>query len=372
MGELKKIKDIVVYKDENYCSFPNAIVLDDGTIMVGFRQAPDWQAIYNDVTHGDPASIGVYVKSSDNGLTWSEKPQLIYRHYFYGVQDPCLNYLKDKTILGTFFMWKFSEKKVPITNSPKPHFVHDNYDMEMMDAHTIRSYDGGNTWDAPICIDYEGKEGLRSSVRGNIVELDDKSIVLAVSTYDTDHSKRYIIILKSSNHGKTWKKLTHIVHPDSHIIGEPNLFKTKLGKIACLMRTHITDTKRSVYDDGNADLSPMHISYSYDDCCTWTTPEKTKYTSPSPFHLLQLSSGNVLMTYGHRYSPYGIKAVLLDGELSDIHTADELLIREDGVNHDLGYTSSIGMPNGDILVTYYIFHKNDTTRYIAGTILREI
>ncbi len=81
MGQLKKIKDIIVYKDENYCSFPNAIVLDDGMIMVSFRQAPDWQKKYNDVTHGDPSSIGVFVKSFDNGKTWSSKPELIYRHY---------------------------------------------------------------------------------------------------------------------------------------------------------------------------------------------------------------------------------------------------------------------------------------------------
>ena len=49
MGQLKKIKDIIVYKDENYCSFPNAIVMDDGTIMVSFRQAPDWQDRDNDI-----------------------------------------------------------------------------------------------------------------------------------------------------------------------------------------------------------------------------------------------------------------------------------------------------------------------------------
>ena len=371
MGQLKKIKDLTIYKDENYCSFPNAIVLDDGTIMVSFRQAPDWQSTYNDITHGDPSSIGVYVKSSNNGKTWSEKPGLIYRHFFYGIQDPCLNYLSDGTILGTFFMWKFAEKEKPVADSVKPHFVNDNYNMEMMDAHTIRSYDGGKTWDTPVCIDYEGKNGRRSSVRGNVIELDDGSIIFGLATYDIDRSKRYIRIVKSSNKGKTWEKLYDIVHPDGCFMGEPNLFKTKSGKIACLIRTHVISEERNVYDDGNEDMSHMHISFSYDDGQTWSVPEKTKYTSPSPFHALQLKSGNVLMTYGHRYTPYGIKAVLLNGELTDIHDAEEIQIRDDGVNHDLGYTSSVQMPNGDILVTYYIFHKNNTIRYIAGTILRE-
>ncbi len=371
MGQLKKIKDITVYKDENYCTFPNAIVLRDGTIMVSFRQAPDWQKEFSDVTHGDPSSIGVYVKSSDNGKTWLSKPGLIYRHFFYGVQDPCLSLLNNGTILSTFFMWKFNERKSTVTDSVKPHFINDNYEMEMMDAHSTRSYDGGETWDNPICIDYAGKNGLRSSVRGNAIELNDGSIILGIAVYDKDMSKRLIRIVKSFNQGKTWEKLADIVHPDGHFMGEPNLFKTKSGKLVCFMRTHVNDPERNVYDDGNNDMSPMHVSYSYGEGKTWTLPEKTKYTSPSPFHALQLKSGNVLMTYGHRYSPYGIKAVLLNEELTDLHDAKEILIRDDGVNVDLGYTSSVQMPNDDVLVTYYIFSKDDTTRYISGTILRE-
>jgi hypothetical protein len=138
-----------------------------------------------------------------------------------------------------------------------------------------------------------------------------------------------------------------------------------------MLRTHLNIPDRNAYQDGNMDMTPMHVCYSYDNGKTWSALVKTKYTSPSPFHALQLKSGNVLMTYGHRYSPYGIKAVLLDGEFKNLHEAGEVLIRDDGVNHDLGYTSSVLMPNGDILVTYYIFHKEDTRRYIGGTILRE-
>ncbi|MBN1623500.1 MAG: exo-alpha-sialidase [Clostridia bacterium] len=372
MTGLKKIKDIVVYKDENYNSFPNAIKMEDGTIMVGFRQAPDWQGRYNDVTHGDPSSIGVFVKSHDNGKTWDKKASLIQRHFYYGIQDPCLNYLSDGTILATFFMWKFTEKDKPVTDSAKPHFVNDNYDMEMMDAHTIRSNDGGLTWDEALCIEYEGKNGDRASARGNVVELDDGSILFGLPMYSQNMNERIIRIIKSFDKGKTWTKLNDIKKPYKCVMGEPNLFKTKSGKIACFIRTHIEHSNRNVYDDGNQDLSPMHISYSYDDGKNWTVPVSTRFCSPSPFQAIQLDSGNVLLSYGHRYTPYGINVVLLDGELDNIDSAEEFQVRDDGVNHDLGYTSSVQLDNGDILVTYYIFHKDDTRRYIGGTLLKEI
>ncbi len=368
---LKKIKDVVIYRDENYNSFPNAIVLEDGTIMVCFRQARDWQEVYQQTTHGDPSSIGVFVKSSDNGETWSPRPQIMARHFLYGIQDPCLNLLSDGTLLGTFFMWKFTEKEHPNLESEKPHFSSDFYDMEMMDAHSTRSTDQGETWDAPVRIDYEGKGGIRSSVRGNVVELPDGSVLLGICSYFKDFSKRTVFIVRSTDQGKTWTKCTDIVHPDGHFMGEPNLFRAASGRIACLLRTHIQTKDKNPYEDGNNRLTPMHICFSNDDGQSWTLPEPTKYTSPSPFHVLQLKSGNALMTYGHRHSPFGIKAVLLDGELSNLHTAEEHLVRDDGMSFDLGYTSSVQMPNGDILITYYIYHKNDTRRYIAGTILRE-
>ncbi|HRX41418.1 MAG TPA: sialidase family protein [Clostridia bacterium] len=371
MSGLRKIKDIVVYKDENYNSFPNAIKLNDGTVMVGFRQAPDWQAMYNDVTHGDPSSIGVFVKSRDNGETWDSKPSLIQRHFYYGIQDPCLNYLSDGIVLATFFMWKFTEKSVPVTDSAKPHFVNDNYDMEMMDAHTIRSTDNGLTWDRPVCIEYDGKNGDRASARGNVIELDDGSVLFGLPMYSKNMSERIIRIIKSSDKGKTWERLADIRKPCACMMGEPNLFRTKSGKIVCFIRTHLDGNGRNVYDDGNADLSPMHVAYSYDNGESWTVPIATKFCSPSPFQAVQLKSGNVLLSYGHRYSPYGIRVILLDGELTNLDSAEEMQIRDDGVNHDLGYTSSVQMDNGDILVTYYIFHKDDTRRYIAGTILRE-
>lgn len=372
MSKLQKIRDIIIYKDENYNTFPNAIVKQDGTIMVCFRHAPDWQSVYNDVTHGDPASVGVYVTSDDNADTWSEKPTIFLRHFYYGIQDPCINLLSDGTIFSSCFMWKFTELNNPDTESRKLHFVNTYFEMEMMDAHTSRSYDGGLTWEQPLSIDYPGKNGQRSSVRGNIVELDCGDILIAVSTYYKEYDRRSILILKSCDKGITWELLNKFRHPEGYFMGEPNLFRTASGKIVCMLRTHIPDSDRNVYDDGNSDMSPMHLCYSYDDGKTWTEPEATKFTSPSPFQAVQLDSGNVLMTYGHRYSPYGIKAVLLDGEFDNVHEAKEILIRDDGVNHDLGYTSSVQMPNGDILVTYYIFHKDDTKRYIAGTILREV
>ncbi len=369
---LKKIKDILVYKDARYYStFPNIIKLKDGTLLVSFRQAPNRLETYGDITHGDPASKGVFVTSKDNGQTWDSDVSIIHDHFFFGVQDPCVNYLNDGTILSTFFMWKFGEANDYPNATRKMHAGYSGYTMFLQDAHTTRSYDGGKTWEKPLKIDFYGKE-TTNTVRGNVANLPDGSIVLAVAGYNDVMNLRRVSIIQSYDQGKTWKRLNTLPVVPNAFIGEPNLFLTKGGKLVCMLRTHLEDENRNVYDDGNNDMAYMHYSESLDNGKTWSEPKKTPYTSPSPFEAIQLKSGNVLMTYGNRYKPYGIKAILLDGEMNNIKSAKEMQIRDCGINHDLGYTRSVQLPNDDILVVYYMYDEFDNVRHIEGTILREI
>jgi len=44
----------------------------------------------------------------------------------------------------------------------------------------------------------------------------------------------------------------------------------------------------------------------------------------------------------------------------------EIVIRDDGINTDLGYPSSAEISPGKILAVYY-FHDKNETRFIAGT-----
>ncbi|WJH32865.1 glycoside hydrolase [Paenibacillus sp. CC-CFT747] len=109
--KLRKIKDLVIYKDGQYNTFPNAVSLSDGTLMVGFRQGRDLRRLIGKHMHIDPASKAVYVRSSDGGTSWETAANLLHDDYLYGIQDPCLNVLKDDTLLATFFTWKANAKE---------------------------------------------------------------------------------------------------------------------------------------------------------------------------------------------------------------------------------------------------------------------
>ncbi len=85
----------------------------------------------------------------------------------------------------------------------------------------------------------------------------------------------------------------------------------------------------------------------------WTSPEFKQVTG-QPFHPLLLRDGRLLVTYGYRQNPSGIRALLLDSPQHDPDSAQEFIIRDDGINWDLGYPWSVELEDGRILVVYYM------------------
>jgi hypothetical protein len=152
---------------------------------------------------------------------------------------------------------------------------------------------------------------------------------------------------------------------------EPNIYRTDSGKIVALIRAHKRGEK-SVYDPENVKLSPLITCESYDEGITWSKPVEQEIYSPSPFHALRLKSGNVMVTYGYRYKPFGLRAFILNGECDNFDEVEEVVLRNDGFSADIGYTSSVLLDNGDVLITYYYFDAEDEPRYIAGTVCREV
>src|SRR5439155_9687040 len=87
-----------------------------------------------------------------------------------------------------------------------------------------------------------------------------------------------------------------------------------------------------------------------------------------PHHATRLPDGRVLLVYGYRHSPFGVRARVLDAECTDAATAPEIVLRDDGGNGDLGYPWATMVSKNRALVVYY-FNVADGIRHIAGTFL---
>ena len=87
-----------------------------------------------------------------------------------------------------------------------------------------------------------------------------------------------------------------------------------------------------------------------------------------PINALRLPDKRVLLTYGYRHKPCRIKSKILNPECTDYLSSEEIILRDDGGNSDIGYTWPVMLDKNKILVVYY-YNVADGIRHIAGTIL---
>jgi hypothetical protein len=108
---------------------------------------------------------------------------------------------------------------------------------------------------------------------------------------------------------------------------------------------------------------------SDDDGATWryvNRPVPDTGSGGNPPAMIRLHDGRVCLTYGVRAAPYGIRARLSEdgGET----WGDEIVLRDDGGNHDLGYPRTVQRADGTIVTAYYFNDHPEGERYIAATL----
>ncbi|ASO04620.1 sialidase family protein [Arenibacter algicola] len=359
---VRKLKDIVIYKDSLFFStFPSVVTRPDGEILVAFRRALERKNFGESKTyHVDANSYLAAVRSKDYGDTWTKSPELIYANPFGGSQDPCMLQLRDGTILCVSYGWSFVRQD-GLPNLKDPYFSH--YQVQgaiFAGGYLVRSTDGGKTWGdviypphiAPEIMNDAFGSPVASYNRGALYEANDGRILWIVAAHDTaTKTSNHLIV--SNDKGLTWDYISPVAVDDKISFNEASIIETPKGDLVGFLRT-------ADYDDQAV------ISRSTDGGKTFKW--ESMGFQGHPLNALRLKDNRVLLTYGYRHEPYGIRARILNPECTDFATAPEIVIRDDGGSWDLGYTWATQFNDGRVLVVYY-FNQDNGPRYIAGTIL---
>jgi hypothetical protein len=301
--------------------------------------------------------------------------------------------LPDGAILCASYLWVLQQPHCPAGGT------YDNIGWKHTFAggYLMRSPDGGQRWEGPLlpppvpgCVatDAFGKP-LPAYNRGNILAAGDGLLYWAVVRADkaahlgTGGSVTSVHLLVSADQGNSWAYRCPIAVDEKVGFNETYLYETADGDIVAFLRT--ADETRVV---SNA------VARSRDRGRSFEAFENTGFHG-HPHGVARLKDGRVLLTYGYRLEPFGIRARVLNPECTDTAQAAEFIIRDDGGSTDLGYPWPLVFPDGRVLVVYYFNRKGDdraqpvaskpaadagvrfegTTarggiRYIAGTWLR--
>ncbi|MBD2703527.1 exo-alpha-sialidase [Spirosoma sp. BT702] len=357
---VRKLKDLIIYKDSVFFSaFPSIVKRSNGELLLAFRRAPDRKGFGEKGTnHVDPNSYLVGLRSKD-GENWPKEPELIYAHAFGGSQDPCLLQLKNGDILCASYGWAFVRPD-GIPNLKKPYF--ETSGAIFLGGYLVRSTDGGKSWQGPIYpphlpaeLNYSALgEPLPPANRGALYEGKSGRIYWVVVANDQKgpyKSSNYLLV--SDDKGLTWKYESVVATDDKASFNEASAYETPKGNIVAFLRTANMDDQACIArsTDGGKSFK-------------W---EKMGFQG-HPLQALRLPDNRVLLVYGYRHKPYGIRARILNAECTDFATAPEMTLREDGGGYDIGYPWSVQLDKNRVLVVYY-YNIDNKTRHIAGTIL---
>ena len=358
----KILESCIVRKEHGkYLAWPTITKMPDGELLLVFSGDRD--------SHVCPYGKTILMRSKDNGGSWSEPA--VVNNTALDDRDAGVCVCTDGTVLVSWFTvyadenrnwgkystdlrekWRAYVDRIPRTEVERWSRGW-RYAGDCPRGHWIRrSMDGGVTWEDPVKVPPTAPHGPISLKDGRV-------LFVGNSGYDRQGKSTCLFAAHSPDSGNTWEVISrismfpeHQAHcvPNSTIyLGEPHIVEAASGRIIGLVRFEEKprDEARKPY---------LWQFTSEDGGYTWTGPYQTEIVGKPP-HLTKLKDGRILATYGYRHEPYGQRACLSFDEWKTWDYKNEIVLRDDASNGDLGYPASAECDDGTILTVYYQIDK---------------
>ena len=319
----------VIYQNEEklgYCGWPTvAKIYDDKLISVwSLRQ-----------THQDPYGKVVGAISEDNGVTWGEPFTII--DTVLDDRDAGVIFWNNKVIVSTVSVSKHiylnsgNQEWIDYTNA-----ITDEQEAEALGC----KYVIGEMVNGKLTFG-EIKKAPAFTPHGMIKLANGDLGYVGYDGYDRETGiTKTKITFYSSADGETWSKVSEVFGANEFLVdklNEPNAIVLKNGKMIVAVRS---------------ESGGIYIAESIDGGVTFSNKRALLPAAIStPPHLMQMTDGTLVLSYGYRSEPFNIRAIVSkdNGE----SWSNEIELTSGGVDWDFGYPATIERGNGELLTVYY-------------------
>lgn len=337
---------VITTQPEFYHGWPTVAQRANGELWVtcsGEREA-----------HVCPFGKVVAMKSADHGGTWSA-PRVIYDGPIDDRDSGVLETAKGTLLVTTFTSLAYEDsfkkatamaeltdkgwvsKAMPAERYARWKAAHEKLGDEERKAQlgewVLRSTDGGETWSKPIPT-------VVNSPHGPTQLKDGRLLYAGKQLWSTD---KKIGVAESKDDGLSWQWLAEIPTRQgddaTKSYHELHAVEAADGTIIAQIRNHNAANKGETLQTESTDGGK-----------TWSVPHSIGVWG-LPSHLLRLRDGRLIMSYGHRRKPFGNQArISTDNGKS---WGEAIILSGDGVGGDLGYPSTVELPDGTLLSVWY-------------------
>jgi len=342
-GQPRPIKNVIVYKEEGrFGGWPanNGIWSWDNEIVVGFTLGY-FKLKPGHAIDPDKPSVRRLARSFDGGETWT-------------IEVP--SYLDAE-----------GKEKEPTDCPGGFDFTGPGFALLVRMQGSNRGFsrfycstDRCKTWHGPYKLPNFGRAGILA--RTNYIVDGKHEITAFMTATKAAGGEGRPFCTRTTDGGKTWQFVSWIGPEPSTQAGYAimpsgvRLSPTEL--FAMVRRKEAQDRRREFW------IEPF---LSQDNGASWRLLAEPRINNGgNPASMIVLKDGRIALTYGYRRPPYGIRARLSSDNCRT--WSDDIILRKDGGNWDLGYPRTVQRADGKIVTVYYFNEAADKERYIAATI----
>lgn len=305
--------------------------------------------------------IGRQARSFDGGLTWNDE-------MFTGRIPGGSSLSGDEHVIAALQSQPniLLERDIPVLEKPVDFLDPETIVMcarTGLDAGSISwfyvSRDRAHSWDGPYRLGEFGLAGV--SARTDIVPLGAHDALFLLTAVKADGNEGRVFAARTRDGGRSFSFEGFVGEEPEGFAIMPASLRLPDGDILTFVRCA---TPRGQNRNAWIDLYR-----STDEGRTWRyigRPAPSVGHNGNPPTINRLPDGRLILIYGYRDVPFGLRAQLSEDEGET--WATPIVLREDGGTSDLGYPRTVLREDGKVLSVYYYNYGVGTDRFIAATL----
>lgn len=262
--------------------------------------------------------------------------------------------------------WQVEDRSLIERPGPDMNFLGKGFALRLWRQSYFTSSNRGRDWHGPF--ELPAFRNHKAYARSNYIITSRHSAFLFLSTLPQDEAPARSFLARMDNNPPRFAFVSWIGNDyldRSRVVPQTDTYRHAIMPYGLQIgdRRYVCAVRQRVGSDRWSDLYETR-----DDGETWSFLSTIERGSDNPISLLSLGGDVVTAIYGWRSKPYGLRAKI--SRDAGRTWSDHIVLRDDALNNDIGYTRAAVRSDGTVVIAYYYATEDRPEQHISVTFWR--